>query len=150
MHITVAANIFSERYYAKIFWIFQYKLDTHSFIKAGPSVQVFNWVQFRNEFEIRFVEKRVHVKSWLPPGIAWDWRGKFESISRNSLSTIFQDKQWIRLKKFGKWCELTIICPMLKSLKRLHTKALRARVNKREQKNKRQQTSEKYWAATIK
>jgi hypothetical protein len=33
---------------------------------------------------------------------------------------------------------------LLKGVKRLHTKALRARINKRQQINKREQTSEKY------
>ena len=144
MHILVVTNVFGKRYNAKIFWLLQHKLDTHSFVKAGPLIQVFNRVQFRNEFEIRFVEERLHVSPWLSSRITWDWRGKLKSLSRHSIFSIFQDKQWIRLKKCREWCKLTFICSLLKGVKRLHTKALRARVNKRQQINKREQTSEKY------
>lgn len=150
MHIIVVTNIFGKRYNAKVFWVLQHKLDTHPFVKAGPLIQVFNWVQFRNEFEIRFVEERLHVSAWLSSGITWDWRGKFESLSRYFILIIFQDKQRIRLKKCGEWCKLTFICSLLKGVKRLHTKALRARVDKRQQKNKREQTSEKYRIAPTK
>jgi hypothetical protein len=144
MHILVVTNVFSKRYNAKVFWLLQHKLDTHPFVKAGPLIQVFNRVQFRNEFEIRFVEERLHVSPRLSSRITWDWRGKLKSLSRHSIFSIFQDKQWIRLKKCREWCKLTFICSLLKGVKRLHTKALRARVYKQQQINKREQTSEKY------
>jgi len=144
MHILVVTNVFSKRYNANVFWLLQHKLDTHPFVKAGPLIQVFNRVQFRNEFEIRFVEERLHVSPRLSSRITWDWRGKLKSLSRHSIFSIFQDKQWIRLKKCREWCKLTFICSLLKGVKRLHTKALRARVYKQQQINKREQTSEKY------
>jgi hypothetical protein len=119
-------------------WYFQ------SLYKTGKQSVFCIIMTYLSKFEIRFVEERLHVSPWLSSRITWDWRGKLKSLSRHSIFSIFQDKQWIRLKKCREWCKLTFICSLLKGVKRLHTKALRARVNKRQQINKREQTSEKY------